>query len=36
MNDKGNKIKAELQHFCGTEMFFKIPLIGTRFTDGLK
>lgn len=36
MNDKGNKIKADLQHFCGTEMFFKIPLIGTRFTDGLK
>jgi hypothetical protein len=36
MNDKVNKIKAELQHFCGTKMFFKIPLIGTRFTDGLK
>ena len=36
MNDKVNKIKADLQHFCGTEMFFKIPLIGTRFNDGLK
>ena len=36
MNDKVKKIKAELQHFCGTEMFFKIPLIGTCFTDGLK
>ncbi|MCF8714683.1 hypothetical protein JM658_07555 [Joostella atrarenae] len=36
MNDKVNKIKAELQHFVGSEMFFKIPLIGTRFTDGLK
>ena len=36
MNDKVNKIKAKLQHFCGTEMFYKIPLIKTRFTDGLK
>lgn len=36
MNNKVNKIKAELQHFCGTEMFYKIPLIKTRFTDGLK
>jgi len=36
MNTQGNKIKEELQHFNGTELFFKIPLIGTRFTDGLK
>lgn len=36
MKDKVNKIKADLQHFNGTEMFFKIPLIGTCFTDGLK
>jgi len=36
MNDKANKIKAQLQHFSGTEIFFKIPLIGTRSTDGLK
>ena len=31
-----NKIKEELQQFIGTEMYFRIPLIGTRFTDGLK
>ncbi|MCP4158757.1 MAG: hypothetical protein GY760_01675 [Deltaproteobacteria bacterium] len=36
MNNKGNKIKEGLQHFNGSEMFYKIPLIGTRFTDGLK
>ena len=36
MNTQVNKIKAELQHFIGSEMFFRIPLIGTRFTDGLK
>ena len=36
MNDKGNKIKAELQHSCGSETYYKIPLIGTRFTEGVK
>ncbi|WP_179376300.1 DUF6876 family protein [Winogradskyella wichelsiae] len=36
MKTQVNKIKADLQHFCGTEMVFKIPLIGTRLTDGLK
>ena len=36
MNTQAHKIKAELQQFIGTETFFKIPLIGTRFTDGLK
>ncbi|SFZ89551.1 hypothetical protein SAMN05428642_101388 [Flaviramulus basaltis] len=36
MKNKVNKIKVELQYFCGTEMFYKMPLIGTRFTDGLK
>ncbi len=36
MKDKVNKIKEELQYFSGTETFFKIPLIGTRFTDGIK
>tara|TARA_R110002073_G_scaffold527_3_gene4381 strand:- start:299 stop:679 length:381 start_codon:yes stop_codon:yes gene_type:complete len=36
MNDKVNKIKAELQHFNGSETFFNIPLIGTFFTNGLK
>ena len=36
MNDKVNKIKAELQHFIGSETVYKIPLIGTRFSDGIK
>jgi hypothetical protein len=36
MNTKVNEIKEGLQHFHGSEMFYKIPLIGTRFTNGLK
>jgi hypothetical protein len=36
MKTQVNKIKAELQHFIGSETFYKIPLIGTRFTDGIK
>ena len=36
MNDKVNKIKAELQQFIGTEYLFKLPLIGTVYTDGLQ
>lgn len=36
MNDKVNKLKAGLQHFIGSETFYKIPLIGTQFTDGIK
>ena len=31
-----NEIKEGLQHFHGSEMFYSIPLIRTRFTDGLK
>lgn len=31
-----NDIKEGLQHFHGTEMFYKIPLLQTRFTDGVK
>ncbi len=31
-----NEIKEGLQHFHGTEMFYQIPLLKTRFTDGLK
>ncbi len=31
-----NEIKEGLQHFHGTEMFYSIPLLRTRFTDGLK
>lgn len=36
MKAKVNEIKEGLQHFHGSEMFYKIPLIGTRFTNGLK
>ncbi|WP_445956812.1 DUF6876 family protein [Yeosuana sp.] len=36
MKTQVNKIKAELQYFIGTETFYKIPLIGTKFTDGIK
>ncbi|CAH8283421.1 hypothetical protein EV196_102381 [Mariniflexile fucanivorans] len=36
MKTQVNKIKADLQHFIGSETFYKIPLIGTRFTDGIK
>ena len=31
-----NEIKEGLRHFNGTEMFYQIPLLRTRFTDGLK
>lgn len=31
-----NAIKEGLQHFHGTEMFYQIPLLRTRYTDGLK
>ena len=30
------EIKEGLQHFHGSEMFYQIPLIRTRFTNGLK
>jgi len=30
------EIKERLQYFNGTEMFYQIPLIKTRYTDGLK
>lgn len=36
MKTKVNEIKEGLQHFHGTEMFYQIPLLRTRFTDGLK
>ncbi|MCK0124519.1 hypothetical protein MWU76_08905 [Gelidibacter sp. F2691] len=31
-----DEIKEQLEHFHGTEMFYQIPLLRTRFTDGLK
>jgi len=36
MNAQVNEIKKELQQFHGSEMFFQIPLLKTRYTDGLK
>ncbi len=36
MTKQRNEIKEGLQHFHGTEMFYQIPLLRTRFTDGLK
>lgn len=36
MKDKANELKAGLQHIHGSEMCYKIPLIGTRFTEGIK
>ncbi|MGC1633480.1 MAG: DUF6876 family protein [Gelidibacter sp.] len=36
MKSKMNEIKEGLQHFHGTEVFYQIPLLRTRFTDGLK
>ena len=35
MKAQVNEIKEGLQHFHGTEIFFQIPLLRTRFTDGL-
>ena len=34
--NKTNELKAELQHFNGSETFFQIPLTKTRFTEGIK
>ena len=31
-----NEIKEGLAQFHGTEMFYQIPLLRTRFTDALK
>ena len=36
MKAQVNEIKEQLQYFNGTEMFYSIPLLKTRFTDGLK
>ncbi|PKQ44475.1 DUF6876 family protein [Confluentibacter flavum] len=35
MNDKNKTLQESLQQFCGTEQFFQLPLIRTRFTDGI-
>lgn len=36
MKAQVNEIKEQLQYFNGTEMFYSLPLLKTRFTDGLK
>ncbi|MBA6154804.1 DUF6876 family protein [Gelidibacter maritimus] len=36
MKTQVKEIKEGLQRFHGTEMFYQIPLLRTRFTDGLK
>ena len=36
MKAQVNEIKERLQYFNGTEMVYQIPLLKTRFTDGLK
>lgn len=36
MKAQVNEIKERLQYFTGTEMFYQIPFLKTRFTDGLK
>lgn len=35
MNDKVITLQEGLQQFHGTERFFQLPLIKTRFTDGV-
>ena len=36
MKAKVNEIKENLKRFGGTNFFYEIPMIRTRFTDGLK
>lgn len=36
MKTQVNEILEHLKHFTGTEMFYYIPILRTRFTDGLK
>ena len=36
MDKKANIIKERLQYFNGSEVFYQIPLLRTRFTDGIK
>ncbi len=35
MNTKDNKLQEDLQQFCGSQQMFQLPLIKTRFTDGV-
>ena len=36
MNAKAIEIKQGLQHFHGSELLYQIPLIRTRYTNGIK
>ena len=36
MNTKAIEIKEGLQHFHGSELFYQIPLLRTRYTNGIK
>src|SRR5680860_243814 len=36
MKTQVSEIKEGLQHFHGSEVLFQIPLLKTRYTDGLK
>jgi len=36
MKIDSNQITERLQNFCGTETFYTIALLKTRFTDGIK
>jgi hypothetical protein len=36
MSAQINEIIVGLQHFHGSEMLYHIPLIGTRYTEGIK
>ncbi|MFL1012564.1 DUF6876 family protein [Flavisericum labens] len=36
MDKKANIINERLQYFNGSEVFYQIPLLRTRFTDGIK
>lgn len=35
MNNKNRTLQENLQQFCGSTQFFKLPLIQTQFTDGI-
>ena len=36
MNFKTRQIKERIQHFNGSLVLYQIPIIGTKFTDGIK
>ncbi|MEM7485473.1 MAG: DUF6876 family protein [Bacteroidota bacterium] len=36
MNTKAIEIKKGLQHFHGSELFYQIPLLRTRYSNGIK